>query len=85
MEPSRFRNAVIVGPHMHNFTDAMNRAQKADAVIQVQDDSGLEKTVRNLLKDKGLLENRRSRAYDWAQGEAKVLDGILEKIKGYIK
>lgn len=85
MEPSRFRNAVIVGPHMHNFTDAMNRARKADAIIQIQDDSGLEETVRNLLKDKELLENRRSRAYDWAQGEAKVLDGILEKIKGYIK
>ena len=63
----------------------MNRAQKADAVIQIQDDAGLEETIRNLLKDKELLENRRSRAYDWAQGEAKVLDGILEKIKGYIK
>lgn len=36
MEPSRCRDAVIVGPHMHNFTDAMNRALKANAVIQVK-------------------------------------------------
>lgn len=84
MEPSRFRNAVIVGPHMHNFTDAMNRAQKADAVIQVQNDSELEENLRNLLKHKELLEAKRSLAYNWATGEAKVLDGILDKIKGYI-
>ncbi len=29
MEPSRCRDAVVVGPHMHNFTDAMNRAKKS--------------------------------------------------------
>ena len=78
MEPSRMRDAVIVGPHMFNFTDAMNRAKKADAVIQVND-------VLELLTHKELLEAKRSLAYNWAHGEAKVLDGILEKIKGYIQ
>ena len=84
MEPSRFRNAVVVGPHMHNFTDAMNRAKKADAVIQVQNDAELEENIRNLLQHKELLEAKRSLAYNWAQGEAKILDGILDKVKGYI-
>ena len=37
MEPSRCRDAVIIGPHMHNFTDAVNRAKHADGVIQVND------------------------------------------------
>ncbi len=84
MEPSRFRNAVIVGPHMHNFTDAMNRAKKADAIIQVQNDVELEESIRSLLQHKELLEAKRSLAYNWAQGEAKILDGILDKVKGYI-
>lgn len=84
MEPSRFRNAVVVGPHMHNFTDAMNRAKKADAIIQVQNDAELEENIRNLLQHKELLEAKRSLAYNWAQGEAKILDGILDKVKGYI-
>ena len=84
MEPSRFRNAVIVGPHMHNFTDAMNRAKKADAVIQIQNDAELEDNIRSLLQHKELLEAKRSLAYNWAQGEAKILDGILDKVKGYI-
>lgn len=85
MEPSRMRDAVIVGPHMFNFTDAMNRAKKADAVIQVNDVLELEEAVLQLLTHKELLEAKRSLAYNWAHGEARVLDGILEKIKGYIQ
>ena len=84
MEPSRYRDAVIVGPHMHNFTDAMNRAKKADAIIQVNDVLELTDTVKQLLGNKELLDAKRSLAYNWATSEAKVLDGIVEKIKGYI-
>lgn len=84
MEPSRFRDAVLVGPHMHNFTDAMNRAKKADAVIQVNDVAELEEALLQLLTNKDLLEAKKSLAYNWAYGEAKVLDGIVEKVKGYI-
>lgn len=84
MEPSRCRDAVIVGPHMHNFTDAMNRARKADAVMQVNDVLDLMELVGNLLSNPDLLEAKRSLAYNWANGEAKVLDGIVEKIQGYI-
>lgn len=84
IEPSRFRDAVIVGPNMFNFTDAMNRAKKADAIIQVNDVLELEETLLQLLQNKELLEAKRSLAYNWAYGEAKVLDGIVEKVKGYI-
>ena len=84
MEPSRFRDAVIVGPYMHNFTDAINRAKKADAVIQVSDSEKLEENIAQLLSNKELLEAKRSLAYNWATGEAKVLDGIVDKVKGFI-
>ncbi len=84
MEPSRYRDAVIVGPHMFNFTDAMNRAKRADAIIQVNDVLELIDMVEKLLTTPDLLEAKRSLAYNWATGEAKVLDGIVEKIKDYI-
>lgn len=84
MEPSRMRDAVVVGPHMHNFTEAMNRAKKADAIMQVNDVLELEELVTSLLTNKELLEAKRSLAYNWAAGEAKVLDGIVEKVKGFI-
>ena len=83
IEPSRVRDAVIVGPHMHNFTDAMNRAKKADAVIQVTDTVELEEIVSQLLENDSLLEAKRSLAYNWAMSEVKVLDGIIDKIKVY--
>lgn len=84
MEPSRCRDAVIVGPHMHNFTDAVNRAKKADGIIQVNDVIDLMAMVENLLTNTELLEAKRSLAYNWAYGEAKVLDGIVEKIQCYL-
>lgn len=85
IEPSRVRDCVIIGPHTHNFTEAMMRAKKADAIIQVNDIIELEEVLVQLLESKDLLEAKRSLAYNWANSEAKVLDGILEKVKGYIK
>ncbi len=84
MEPSRVRDAVIVGPYMHNFTDAMNRAKKADAIIQVNDTEEMQEILEQLLSNKELLEAKCSLAYNWANSEAKVLDGIMDKVKGYI-
>lgn len=85
MEPSRCRDAVIVGPHMHNFADAMSRAKRADAVIQVNDVIDLMAMVDQLLGNKDLLDAKRSLAYNWANSETKVLDGIVEKIQGYME
>ncbi len=83
IEPSRVRDAVIVGPHMHNFTDAMNRAKRADAVMQVSDTEELYELVSQLLDNDSLLEAKASLAYNWAASESKVLDGIMDKVKAY--
>ncbi len=84
MEPARMCDAVIVGPYMHNFTDAMNRALQADAVIRIQTPEELEKNVLKLLTDPEFLKTRRNLAYNWATGEAKVLDGIMDKVKEFL-
>ena len=84
MEPSRLKDAVIVGPYMHNFTEAMQRAQKANGIIQVNDAEEVMDMVIQLFDNKDLLEAKQSLAYNWANGEAKVLDGIAEKVKGYL-
>ena len=78
------KDAVIVGPYMHNFTEAMQRAQKANAIIQATDAAEVISNVHQLLESPDLLDAKRSLAYNWAAGEAKVLDGIVEKVKGYI-
>lgn len=83
IEPSRVRDAVIVGPHMHNFSDAMSRAKKADAIMQVSDTLELQEMLTQLLENETLLEAKCSLAYNWATSETKVLDGIMDKIKVY--
>ncbi len=85
MEPSRMKDIVIAGPHMHNFTDAINRALKADAIIQVKDSQEVIDSVLKLLSNKSYLDKKRQQAYEWAQSENKVLEGIIEKIQEYIK
>lgn len=83
IEPSRVRDAVIVGPHMHNFTDAMSRAKKADAVMQISDTLELQELLEQLFDNEQLLDAKCSLAYNWAASETKVLDGIMDKIKIY--
>lgn len=84
MEPARDKCAVVVGPHMFNFTDAMYKAKKQDAIIQVNDVIDLEDMIIKLMKDKELLEAKKSLAYNWAVSEARVLDGIVDKVRGYM-
>ena len=83
IEPSRVRDAVIVGPHMHNFSDAMSRAKKADAVMQISDTLELQELLEQLFDNDQLLDAKCSLAYNWATSETKVLDGIMDKIKTY--
>ncbi len=85
MEPSRCHDAVIVGPYMHNFTDAMNRALKADAVTQVNNVMELSNQVGLMLENNQLLKEKQQKAYDWAMSESEILDKIMEKIKEYIQ
>ena len=77
-------NAVIVGPHMHNFTDAMHRALSADAITQVANAEELYQTVNLLLSDSAELKRRQDQALSWAEKENKVLDGIVEQVQGYL-
>ena len=84
IEPCRFHDAVIVGPFMHNFTDAMNRAKKADAIIQIKNTEQLATEVIKLLQNKEFWQERQEKAYNWAMKEAKVLDGISDVIKEYL-
>ena len=74
----------ILSANWESGIDAMNRAKHADGIIQVNDVLELTDMVDQLLSNKDLLEAKRSLAYNWATSEAKVLDGIVEKIQGYL-
>ena len=81
MEPARDKNAVIVGPHMQNFTEMLSRAQAAHAVWQVHSAEDVIEEVINLFNEPKLLAERQENAYAWTVREARVLDGICAALK----
>ncbi len=51
IEPAVFGKPIVVGPHMENFRSVMADFLAAGALIQVPDQAGLERTVRDLWRD----------------------------------
>jgi len=51
IEPAVFGKPIIVGPHMENFRSVMADFLAAGALIQVPDQAGLERAVRDLWRD----------------------------------
>lgn len=84
IEPCRFQDAVLVGPHTYNFTDAITRAKSSEAVIQINNAEELAQKTVFLLKNKAELKEQQNKAYNWAMGENKVLEGICDIIKEYL-
>ncbi|MBR5598863.1 MAG: 3-deoxy-D-manno-octulosonic acid transferase [Alphaproteobacteria bacterium] len=79
-EPSRAQNAVIVGPHMHNFKEMMEKAQKADALYQAKNVEDAIEQIITLFNNQVYLQDCQEKAYNWAMSEAKVLDNIKDAL-----
>lgn len=85
MEPARDKNAVIVGPYMHNFTEMMLRAKAAGAVWQVMSSADVIEETIELFNEPDKLKERQENAYNWTVKESAVLDGICTALKQELK
>ena len=81
MEPARDKNAVIVGPFVHNFTEMLSRGQAAGAVWQVHSASDVIEEAVSLFQEPEKLKERQKNAYEWTVSESRVLDGISHALK----
>lgn len=81
IEPARDKNAVIVGPYMHNFTEMMARATAANAIIQVKTAAEVIDTAIDLFQNDEKLMQQQQAAYDWTVAESEVLEKISEVIQ----
>ncbi|MBP5698955.1 MAG: 3-deoxy-D-manno-octulosonic acid transferase [Alphaproteobacteria bacterium] len=85
IEPAKDHNAIILGPHMHNFTDMTERAQNYQAVIKVDNAKEVIEAAERLFANPNLMQLAQQKAYDWTQKEAQVLDGIAAALKEELK
>lgn len=85
MEAARDKNAVLVGPNMQNFVEMMNRARFYDAVYQVGSAEDAVEEAITFFRDPELLKERQQKAFEWAEKESAVLDGIVKALKRVLK
>ena len=80
IEPARDKNAVIVGPYMHNFKEMLERAKVPHAVTQRHSAPDVIEEAISLFMEQDKLSTAQQNAYNWAMNEAKVLDGIKDAL-----
>lgn len=85
MEPARAKNAVLVGPYMHNFVEMLERAQAAHAVWQVNSAAEVIDETIDLLREPDKLMAHQTAAYEWTVKESSVLDSISRALKQELK
>ena len=76
IEPALFGKAVVVGPNMENFPAVMDDFLSAQALRQVADFQGLEKTVAELLADSSV----RAQLGVAARGVIESCRGVITKM-----
>ncbi|WP_096703872.1 3-deoxy-D-manno-octulosonic acid transferase [Magnetospirillum sp. 15-1] len=79
-EPALLGAAVLFGPLMDNFPDMAPSMLAAEAALRVRDEGELAMTVRALLADAQSLRAAGEAAKAWAEGEAGVLDQVVEAL-----
>ncbi|MGB1546917.1 MAG: 3-deoxy-D-manno-octulosonic acid transferase [Alphaproteobacteria bacterium] len=85
LEPARLDSAILHGPHVENFARIAWALGKAEAAVEVVDEDGLVATVDALLKDPERARRMAAAAREVAEGEAGVLDRILDRLQPFLE
>jgi 3-deoxy-D-manno-octulosonic-acid transferase len=78
IEPAAYGTAVLFGPHVWNFKEAVHRLLRDQAAIQVQDAIGLEREAVRLLGDAQAREQLGSAARRFALSQQGATERTLD-------
>jgi len=81
LEAARLDSALLFGPHMSNFGDAVDALFAADAAHQVRDAADLTEGVAGLLTNPKLLTRRATAAARVAGDSADVVGRVLQRLQ----
>lgn len=81
LEPARLGCAVLLGPHVWNFTEIAVGLKNSGGALQVDSDAELAEQVGQLLKAPGQAERIGAAALRFAAERAGVLERMLETLQ----
>jgi 3-deoxy-D-manno-octulosonic-acid transferase len=81
IEPAKLGNAILFGPHVHNFTDVYAALVDARGAFEVSDAEALKAAVHRLLTDVQL----RSRMAEEAEAKVTSLSGAIARTIGQLE
>jgi 3-deoxy-D-manno-octulosonic-acid transferase len=85
IEPAALRKPIIFGPNMQNFESIAGAFLRADAAIQVRNETELEQAFRTLLRDAGRRDEISDRALRVVQENKGSIDRTVDMIVEHLR
>jgi len=84
IEAARLECAILHGPHMWNFEDAVNRMTEADAIRCVEDGDALVETLNQLFADDNERLRLATAVRQFAESEAGALERVMDELTPHL-
>ncbi len=84
IEPARWGNPILFGPHMTNFSDIARAMKTRGAGIEVQDREGLIQAITSLLNDPQKARRVGERAREVAGEDSRVTERSMRLVSPFI-
>ncbi len=84
LEPAKFGNAILHGPHMENFPDIESMMRQASGSILVASEFELSSYVQRLLNDYDFVQSLGARAASVAFSQNQVLDFVFHRLTPFL-
>lgn len=85
IEPAALGKPIIFGPNMQNFESIVTAFLRADAAVQVRDETALEEAIRKLLRDGELRSRLGARALEVVKENKGSIDRTVDMIVEHLK
>jgi 3-deoxy-D-manno-octulosonic-acid transferase len=76
---------IVIGPHTHNFSEAVELAKQAGVAIEARDVDELAAEVSRLLRDARLRGDIGKRALDYSREHQGATERVMKLIADYLK
>ena len=85
IEPAALRKPIVFGPYMQNFESIAEAFLRADAAVQIKDETALEETLGSLLRDGVRREAIADRALKVVRENKGAIDRTVDMIVEHLK